>query len=386
MSIDTEIKGNPENARAAASWLRDLLSSRVSDAASQIYQARNRAEASWQGDAGEAFRAKMTTGAQKTDELAVAATEAAADIDEYAAGLHRVQENMRAVRETAAAAGLTMNGFVIEDPGPGPASPGEPPTGEATPEDVAAHNDAVDRARAHADLVEAYLRAQLDSGNERSAADILVDTLGNARDDVTQKWFLLVGDLTAGAVTTAAAWHSSTLRAQSTRLGQLALQHLEYTSSTPITDANRSYWQASAGQAGRLAREGSDAAAAARATDARTAGLGLRVGGALAVAGVVYDVAVNDKPVGQAIVSGAVGFGASVAAGAAIGTLIPVPVLGTAVGAIVGAGVGIFASGMVDSLWVNHDVGQAMADGFQAVTDTGVVIGGLAVDAWEAVS
>jgi len=82
-----------------------------------------------------------------------------------------------------------------------------------------------------------------------------------------------------------------------------------------------------------------------------------------------------------------VGFGASVAAGAAIGTLIPVPVVGTAVGAVGGAAVGVFASGAVDSLWQNGlgDVGGAIEAGMDAVGNAGQAAGGLAEDAWNAI-
>jgi hypothetical protein len=82
-----------------------------------------------------------------------------------------------------------------------------------------------------------------------------------------------------------------------------------------------------------------------------------------------------------------VGFGASVAAGALIGTAIPVPVLGTAVGAVGGAVVGLFASGAVDSLYQNGvgAVGDAIADGAGAVADAGKAVGGLIEDAWNAI-
>jgi hypothetical protein len=76
-----------------------------------------------------------------------------------------------------------------------------------------------------------------------------------------------------------------------------------------------------------------------------------------------------------------------VAAGAAIGTLVPVPVLGTAIGALVGAGVGLFASGAVDSLYENGPthIGDALADGAEAVGDAGAAIGDLATEAWHAI-
>jgi uncharacterized membrane protein len=106
----------------------------------------------------------------------------------------------------------------------------------------------------------------------------------------------------------------------------------------------------------------------------------------LAAGGIAYDIA-NGKDFDQAIVSGGVGFGASVLAGAAIGTAIPVPIVGTAVGALGGAVVGVFASGAVDSLYENGigAVGDAISDGASAVTDTGKALGGLAEDAWNAI-
>ncbi len=92
--------------------------------------------------------------------------------------------------------------------------------------------------------------------------------------------------------------------------------------------------------------------------------LPIKVGGALAVAGIGYDIANGKDPV-QAVAAGGGGFLASVGAGAAtgavIGTFVPIPGVGTAVGAVVGAGVGVFTSGAIDSLFENGpDVGAAL--------------------------
>ena len=87
----------------------------------------------------------------------------------------------------------------------------------------------------------------------------------------------------------------------------------------------------------------------------------------------MLDIAGGKDPV-QATVSGAGGFAASVATGAGIGTFIGGPV-GTAAGAVVGAGVGIFTSGVIDSLFEEGpDVGEAVENGWEAVTDTGEAI------------
>ncbi|MDH6680594.1 hypothetical protein M2284_004823 [Rhodococcus sp. LBL1] len=71
-------------------------------------------------------------------------------------------------------------------------------------------------------------------------------------------------------------------------------------------------------------------------------------------------------------------------AGAAIGTTVPG--LGTAVGAVVGVGVGLFTSGAIDSLYQNGgDVSDAIGAGFDAVGDAGAAVGGLAKGAWDAI-
>jgi len=126
-----------------------------------------------------------------------------------------------------------------------------------------------------------------------------------------------------------------------------------------------------------------DAAAKAAQLESKDARFGLKAGGAITLAGIAYDIH-NGKPVDQAIVSGGVGFGASVAAGAVIGSVIPVPVVGTAVGALGGAVVGIFASGAVDSLYKNGigDVGDAVKDGVSAVGDVAGAGKNVISDAW----
>ena len=71
--------------------------------------------------------------------------------------------------------------------------------------------------------------------------------------------------------------------------------------------------------------------------------LPIKVGGAMALAGIGYDIATGKDPV-QAVASGGGGFLASVAAGAAtgalVGTFVPVPGVGTAVGRSSGPGSG----------------------------------------------
>jgi hypothetical protein len=106
--------------------------------------------------------------------------------------------------------------------------------------------------------------------------------------------------------------------------------------------------------------------------------LPIKVGGAMALAGIGYDIATGKDPV-QAVAAGGGGFLASVAMGAAVGTLIPVPGVGTAVGAIVGAGVGVFTSGFIDCMFEDGpDVVAAAGRGAESVADTGkAIVGGV---------
>ncbi|MCZ4558167.1 hypothetical protein O4215_21635 [Rhodococcus maanshanensis] len=345
MSIDTRIDWNPESIRVAARWLRSSLAVETTSAVDQLYKARNLADAGWDGTAGDGFVARSTGSASKADELAAVIGEQAQAFDESAAELQRSQNEMRAVREAATAAGLTVVGDVIEDPGPAPADPGPAPSGDSALA-LAAHAEAVAQVERHAALVSAYEAAERGADAARAAWMLIVQASANAWNDLTKKWFFVVADLVNGAGATLAAWNTSTM------LKKVQL----------MTD---------------------DAAAKADTTAGK---VGFRVGGALALAGVAYDIA-HGKPTEQAIVSGAAGFGAAVAAGAVAGTLIPVPVLGTAAGAVGGAAVGLFTSGMVDSVYENgvDDLGDALGDGVGAVGDTGAAIGGLAKDAWNAV-
>lgn len=386
MTINTRIEGSPESVRGVSHWLRNSLANGTSEAATEIYTSRNNAEAGWQGPASEAFCTKMSAAGKKTEQFSSAITANAQHIDTYAAELQRAQDDMRAVRDRAAAAGLTVHNDIIEDPGPGPAAPGEAPTGKAaTPEATAAHEEAVAASKAHATKVAAYNAAKADSDAARHLAKIGADTLKNVWKDVSQKWFIVVGDLANGAAGTLAAKHSSILKKQETFLKEQSAKALERARTSPAgTTSSQVYRDVDLGRA--AAHQADDVATAAKNVDTNAAKWSFRAGGALAVAGVAYDIA-NGKPVGQAVVSGGVGFGASVAAGAAIGTAIPVPVVGTAVGAVGGAVVGVFASGAVDSLWQNGigDVGGAIEDGAEAVVDTAAAIGGIAEDAWNAV-
>ncbi|MCV7363097.1 DUF1269 domain-containing protein [Mycolicibacterium neworleansense] len=296
----------------------------------------------------------MASGATKVDGLKTAVASGAQTIDEFAAELERAQTEMQTIRDVAMNAGLSVDGFIIQDS-----------VEDAT---VDAYNAAFHAAEA-----------------ARTIEKLGADTLKNAWADLRTKWFFVVADLINGGAATLVDLNVSTMAKHSKFLADESARTLALAKSAPAgTPAAMIYRDID--HARSLANQADDVAKGAQSTKANAGRIGLKVGGGLAVAGVVYDIA-NGKDVDQAIVSGAAGFGASVAAGALIGTAIPVPVVGTAVGALVGAGVGIFTSGAVDSLYQNGigSLGTAISDGASAVADTGRAVGGLVKGAWDAI-
>jgi len=384
MPIDTKIEGNPGSVQGAAQWLRTSLGMQVSHAADQINTSRNTANAGWDGTAGQAFSAKMTGGADKAGGLASAASSAAQALDDYAAELQRAHNDMHAVRAAAATGGLTVNGDVIEEPGPAPAMPGPPPTGDAvTPASVGAYSDAATAVNRYAALVDTYNVALRDAESVRASNHAAARQVNAAWTDVRYEPLFVASDLINGAVVANLVKANASMMSKHAKfLADNAAKYAELARTAPAgASARLIYADADTALAMRTASV--DATAKAAQVESKGARFGLKAGGAIALAGIAYDI-YNGKPVDQAIVSGGVGFGASVAAGAVIGSFIPVPVVGTEVGALGGAVVGIFASGAVDSLYKNGigDVGDTVKDGVSAVGDVAGAGKNLISDAW----
>lgn len=356
MSIDTSVEGNPESVRASARWLRESFAATIEQATDAIYSARNNVDAAWDGPASQAAVGKLTNGAERADEMALAAREFARAVDDFAAGLQQAQNDMADVRADASAAGLTLIDNIIQDPGS---------QSEAR---VSAYN-----AIQHA--VAANLQTQV----------LVGETLKNVWATIRDKWFFLVADLLSGAGKALALKHASLMTGHAAFLARESTRYLDLARSAPPgTPASQIYrdfdW------ARTTAQNAEDLLDTAKKVESNAGRIAGRLNGGLAVAGIAYDI-YNGKPVDRAIVSGGLGFGASVLAGAAIGSLIPIPGVGTLVGAGGGAVVGIFTSGAVDTLYTEGlgSAGDAIGDGAAAVADTGAAIGELATGVWDAI-
>lgn len=168
MSLNTEVKGDPDSVRETVAWLK-ARSGGAQDTATQVYGARGMSESSWEGEGGGAFRSAMTQAGDRIDTDADDLKKTAGALDTHADDLHTVRSRMQQAREIAADAGLKVDGHVIHEPGPAPSS-GTAPSGtslsEASPlsSDIATgqpqiHQPATDAQAAHAAKVKAYTEA-----------------------------------------------------------------------------------------------------------------------------------------------------------------------------------------------------------------------------------
>ena len=157
MPIDTEVKPDSASIRAIADWVT-ARSRDVHGTGSQVYGARNDSECSWEGAASEQFRSTLTIAGQKIDELAGDLGETAGALNAHADDVDTVTTRMAQARDIARSGGLTINGYLIEDPGPAPADP-IPLCPESTPRQQQIHEQATQAQSAHAMKVQKYMEA-----------------------------------------------------------------------------------------------------------------------------------------------------------------------------------------------------------------------------------
>ncbi|WP_121254521.1 hypothetical protein [Nocardioides ferulae] len=398
MSIDTEISGQPTSIEGAADWLRDSLAKELGDASDAFNQSRRDATASWDGSGGSQFSTTMGRGRDATEDLEEAAKKMATDLDEFAEKLRSCQEDMRAVRADARGAGLTVSGFVIQDPGAGPSRPPDHFVG--TESEVEAHNQRVAAYNAHQELVRAYNRASREAARvDRAYATACRQLQDRYSVGEHAAWLVtmgeILGDGAAAAAAAGLAMNQSKLRGRAGDLLDEAQRAIDDLQAHPERYVKRKWFffrtlDEARLEADRLAIQGKideaqDLLDRSRALDdAKLPKYLGRAGKLLGPIGLGLGI-YNDYQEGESDVQIAVSQGGSFLAGAAAGAGIGaavgsvVPVAGTAVGAavgtVVGAGVAIFSDGAIDSLFENGpDVGAAWDAGVDALADTGGAI------------
>lgn len=160
MPIDTEIKSDSASIRAVAQW----LSQRAGEAhgtGSQVYGARGDSESTWTGPASDGFRSTMTRFGQRIDGLTGDLNDTATALNVHADDVDTAKSRMSQALEIARKGGLTINGHIIQEPGPPPAAPVPLPTDRApTPRQQQIHDQATQAQSAHAQQVKAYVEAE----------------------------------------------------------------------------------------------------------------------------------------------------------------------------------------------------------------------------------
>ncbi len=380
MPINTKIEGDPESIRSAAGWLRGTLSAGVHDTVNQVYHARSNSETMWEGQAGEAFRARMTSGGGKADELSTSATDAAQSFDTYAADLQTAQVGMGRAREIAHTGGLRVTADEIMEPGPAPTAPAALPTdGSTTPQMVQAYNDAGTEQNNHAQKVAAYTAASEEANRARGIGDNARNVGRTIWNELSEKKWLNAADFTNGAVGGLAARHASVLRAEHARLMSEARTSIQrYLASGGGAEAR---FQNSRAYAKFL--EADDALRRAGSVGRLIGSKIPVIGLAISSAGIGYDIS-QGKPPGKAIISGVGG----AAAGIAVGALASGPVGWVALGAV-GAGVvvGVGLDYAYDALpqGVKNGIENGVEAVGSAIGDAGKEIGSGAKKVWNSV-
>lgn len=374
MSIDTELKGSPDSIDSAARWLDRTLGAAVGGGGELVATARSVASSDWDGAAATGFVSRMGVAVEKFDLVHDSVSSAARELAAYADTLRRLQARMAEIRASARAAGLTVSAYVVEPPGAPPTHPGPDPVGRVSPTLVDAHAAALDAFAAHQARVEAYERLAA------AAAAVREELLGGALA-VEDEYRGLSGsglaltalDIAGGFGVGAVELHSTFGRGTGEGLIKQADDYIDLIKRDASGFGNHDleHWD-------ERRRVGTDMVRQADEVDRGAKVTSWKLGGALAVVGVGLDLAAGESPA-QAVVSNGGGLAASVIAGAGtgavVGSFIPVPGVGTAVGAVVGAGVGVFTSGAIDSLFEDGpDVKDAWDAGVESLTDTGGAI------------
>lgn len=343
-TLETRVEGDPEALEAYAAWIRGRACAAARRAAAEVADAAAAGRA-WHGLSGYVFVGRAGDLADRLEAVAAQADRTADAVSRHAGELRAAQEAVEAVRRRAAAAGLHVAGTVVTEAAPAAVGP-VPSVLPWMPggEELLLARAAQEARSAAFDEAEAEVR-RVRSHLEGAVAETCA-RVDDYRGLVGDQWAFLGMQVSADLVGGSASATSRNLRLPPASADALA-------------------------EADRLARE-----AAAMAKGA---------GGLLFALNVVNDLRAGES-VAQAATSNAVGAAAGTGAiwatttafaagGSAVGPI------GTAAGALVGATVGVFASGAVDRMWKERGgVVDALEGGARAVGDTVVAAGEAVAD------
>ncbi|MGN5239682.1 hypothetical protein [Rhodococcus sp. SJ-3] len=354
MPIDTFIDGDPADISRIGDWLRHRLAQAIETTGDDAVAARRIANDAWDGDASEEFLREATALVHSIDVFRAGVLDVAGHFDQIAAALTSVPAEMAEICDRAAAAGLSVVCNTIADPAP-----------QSDETVLLAYNDAA----AAAQDVHARWAREVAAVANRWASDAWAAsfTTSTGLDYLTAELKQAVHGL---------AERADDLTRQSRQSMQFVV---DLPDGTPYDEVRRLYGAAQ-GTADDLA---STTAKHTQLADV-PGRLAIGTGTLSLVAGVGIDYYGGGESLEQAVVSNSAGLGASIVAGALIGSALPG--LGTLGGALAGTVAGIFASGGVDYLYEESaqswgglwDAGRSeLREAASALGDLGVAVGGL---------
>lgn len=184
--LDTKVEGSPSAVSGAATWLRDTLAKKVADAGDHQQDARNDARGRWEGETASSYQNFSGDTLKANDKHEGRIKDAANALDDYAAKLKGLEDDMRAIRDRASRGGLTVSGTVIHPPAEVPSTEFEPGSPEenaynAAKAKVELWNTLVEDAaadyQAFVDWVDSTMPGAVAKAREKDGSDELLDTV-----------------------------------------------------------------------------------------------------------------------------------------------------------------------------------------------------------------
>jgi len=184
--LDTKVEGSPSAVTGAATWLRGTLAKKVADAGDHQQDARNDARGRWEGETASSYQNFSGDTLKANDKHEDRIKDAATALDDYAARLKGLEDDMRTIRDRASGGGLTVSGTVIHPPADVPSTEFQPGSPEedaynAAKAKVELWNTLVEDAaadyQAFVDWVDSTMPGAVAKAREKDGSDELLDTV-----------------------------------------------------------------------------------------------------------------------------------------------------------------------------------------------------------------
>lgn len=395
--LNTDVLDDPASCRGAADWLGRAAAG-VKQIGDTVYRERGESESFWQGEAGDACRARLSDEGHDSDEAERLITGVQQALLAFAREIDAVKAAMDTARQDASAAGLIVTPTAILPAGPaptpvpdGPVAPDHQAQYDAAKQSYQSAKSAFTAKQQAFNRVQAAVnRARADQNNAHQALDKAVidplagikrlktygifvvgkgltyvksmqgaanDLLRNADDIGTHanRMQAIADDPTLPEASRAAATQAASVSTQAAERAQADFEKVQGTiGKIPGPARTAIEWNP-----GNLIKDGKGLLKLAKG-----AARGLPVvGTGIAIVSTAVDVGMGE-PLGQATAETGAGIGGGIAGGmagaelgAAIGSVFPGA--GTAVGGVVGGIVGGIIGSMSGTKAVDQGMGVA---------------------------